>query len=263
MKTTALRLLALSAIFAIVLAACSKAKGPSPLEGQSQRLNTELSALADASPAFLDAIEVSYADATLSIDIQFSDSTLNVAKITEPLVQYVVAQYLKGHPGANLDEILNTLTQEKGSLAIKLTGADGATAQYTIGAARLRNLFKLRPMELGYNEVRTNVIELFESRCAAMAAQFNAESCEFDIDHSFAQYTFIFPSARAFASLNQASLTGRYVKILKAQYEAYGACRPIIEELLKSLSIDGYRFLYLTPDRKTGLTAGIPWRTIN
>ena len=37
----------------------------------------------------------------------------------------------------------------------------------------------------------------------------------------------------------------------------------MIEELLKSLSIDGYRFIYLAPDGKSGLTAGLPWRTIN
>ncbi len=253
-----------ASLLVLGLASCGKStSGPSPLEAQAERLDAELGKLAEDSPMYLSEIDASYEDAKLTVEISFSDTLVNVSDYSEALVQYVLAQYLKSHTGPNLDEIANTLIKEEGQLVIELEDTHGNEREYAVSAARLRNLIKLRPMELNYNDVRTNVSDIFAARCAAYAAEYNAKECEFDIDHSFAQYTLTFPNTRAFAGLNQASLTGRYVKKLKEQYDNYGACRPMIEDLLKSLSIDGYRFVYLAPDGKSGLTAGIPWRTIN
>ncbi|MBD5234602.1 MAG: hypothetical protein HDS65_10575 [Bacteroidales bacterium] len=253
-----------ASLLVLGMASCGKtASGPSPLEAQAERLDDELGKLAEESPMYLSEIDASYENATLTVDIEFSDTVVNVADYSDALVQYVLAQYLKNHTGANLDEIANTLTKEKGQLVIKLEDTHGNTRDYNVSAARFVKLIKLRPMELNYNDVRTNVSDILASRCASYAAAYNATSCEFDIAYSFAQYTLTFPNTRAFANLNQASLTGRYQKILKEQYENYGACRPMVEDLLKSLSIDGYRFIYLAPDGKSGLTAGLPWRTIN
>lgn len=255
------------AILCMVLLAgvtsCSKTvQGPSPLIGQAERLNGTLGALAEESPMYLQTISVDYDNAELIVDIEFADTAVHVSGYSDALVQYVVAQYLKAHPGENLDVVLNTLSQEKGSLKIELSDTHGETKDCSIGATRLKKLYQLKPMELNYNEVKTNVSDILEARCPQLAAQYKAESAEFSISGGFAQYTFTFARPTAYSQLNQASLRGRYLKPLKERYEDFGACRPIIEELLGSLSIDGYRYIY-TSKGGNDISAAIPWSMIN
>lgn len=247
-----------------ILGACSTgSKAPSALVAQSERLNDELTALADNSPAFIDQMTAGYDAGTLSINIAFSDPAIHAASISEPLVQYVLAQYMKSHTGADLDETLNTLTAEKGQMEITIEDMHAGQVKYTIPAARLVKLLKLKPMEIGYNDVKANVSNLLEARCNEYKEQYNALECEFELKGGFAQYTLTFNSATAYANLNQASLTGRYLKVLQPRYESYGACRDIVENLLRSLSIDGYRFVYKDTKGNKTLSAGIPWRTID
>lgn len=253
-----------SAVAVLAFCSCSSgSKGPSPLEPQSERISGELAKLSQESPMFLAGATAEYVAPDLKVDIEFSDTTINVDLCSDALVQYVLAQYIKSHTGKDLDTVINTLAQEKGSLKIKLADIRGTSREYEVSASRLKQLVKLKPMELGYNDVRTNVADIMAAKCPAYRAQYNAAECEFEFKGGFAQYTLTFDRASAYSSLNQASLTGRYLKEIKPMYEDFGACRPMIEELLRSLSIDGYRFIYTDKNGSKTISAGMPWRLIN
>lgn len=240
------------------LCSCGQAsKEPSALIAQSERLEGELGSLAENSPMFLQGTDVDYADGVLSIGISFSDPGINVAGISDALVQYVLAQYMKSHTGKDLDEVVNTLNKEKGSMKITLTGADGQSKEFSVAAPRLVKLIKLKPSELNFNEVKENVVEILASRCEALKEKYQAENVEFEIASSFAQYTFTFQRPTAYAQLTQASLRGRYLKVLQEQYENYGSCSYMIQDLLKSLKIDGYRYIYTSNGNE--LSAAVPW----
>ena len=240
------------------LCSCGQtSKEPSPLIAQSERVSGELGDLAEESPMYLQSADADYADGVMSIGITFSDPSLNVASVSDALVQYVLAQYMKNHTGKNLDEILNTLNKEEGSMKITLTGADGQSKEFTIPAARAVRLVKLKPSELNFNEVKENVVEILASRCEELKEKYSAENVEFEIASSFAQYTFTFKRPTAYASLTQASLRGRYLKVLQEQYENYGACSYMIQDFLKSLKIDGYRYIYTSNGNE--LSAAVPW----
>lgn len=241
------------------LCSCGQtSKEPSALIAQSERVSGEIGDIAEESPMFLQSADADYADGVMSVNVAFCDSTINVAGISDALVQYVLAQYMKSHTGKNLDEILNTLTKEEGSMKITLTGSNGQTKEFNIPAARAVKLIKLKPSELNFNEVKDNVSGILASRCEALKEEYKAKEVEFSITGGFAQYTFTFDKATAYASLNQASLRGRYLKVLKEQYENYGDCAYIIEDLLKSLNVDGYRYVYTTGSGRD-LSAAIPW----
>ena len=247
------------------LASCgsSKSKEPSALIAQSERIAGELSTLVDDSPMFLQSADVEYSDAVLSVAIAFSDTAVSVSDYSESLVQYVLAQYLKAHGGPDLDVVLNTLSSEEGSLKLTLSDTHGTSREYPVAAGRLKQLVKLKPMELNYNDVRTNVSDILAKKCSEYKDAYNATDAEFGIVSSFAQYTLAFPKASAYSNLNQASLTGRYLKVIQPRYEEFGACRPMVEELMTSLSIDGYRFVYTDADGGHELKAALPWRLIN
>lgn len=257
-----LRLLAFASLLAALLCSCGSSQ-PSPLIAQADRLNGDFATLAEESPMFLDSIRVSYADATLGVKIALADPTYTTDEFTEPLVQFATALYMKSHTGANLDEIANTLTKEEGKLAITIQDRAGATVTYDIPAARIRQLIKLKPMELNYNAARAATLDIMEKRAASLCENANAESCDFAVANGFAQYTFTFPNANNYARLKQAQLTGRYVGILKPIYDNFGACRPFVEDLLKSFSIDGYRIVFENKKDKYVLKASIPWRTFD
>ncbi len=238
-------------------------KEPSPLVAQSERVSLELGALAEDSPMLIDSIGVDYAEGVFGVSVAFCDTTVNVSDYSDALVQYVLAQYMKNHAGPNLDEIINTLSKEKGKLNITLSDAHGTVREYPVDANRLKRLVKLKPMELAYNDVRTNVSDIMEKECEAYKVQYNASDAEFSISGGFAQYTLTFERSNAYANLTQASLTGRYLKELQPRYEDFGACRDMVEDLLRSLSIDGYRFIYTDKNDTKTISAGIPWRLID
>lgn len=265
MKTKVLTIMFAGVLALAGLASCggSKSSEPSVLVSHSLRLNGELKSMAEDSPMFLENIDVEYGEGILGVSIVFSDATLEVDDISEALVQYVLAQYLKSHTGVNLDEILNTLSKEDGKLKITLTDADGESREYIIAATRLKKLVTLKPMELNFSEVRTNVTDILDERCDAYKIAYNADDAEFEVFGGFAQYTLTFEKSTSYANLKQSQLTGRYLKVLQARYEEFGACRPMIEELLRSLSIDGYRFVYTDKKETKTLNAAIPWRLLD
>lgn len=262
MKTTTLRILAAAGIMAVT-AACSGSKEPSALIAQSDRIEGELATLTADSPMFLQETDAEYEDGNLDVSIDFSDPTISVDKLDEPLVQYVMAMYLKSHTGKDLDVVLNTLASEEGQLILTLEDVNGQERQYPMNAASLKRLVREKPMNLKYNDAKDNLVALLEARCDSYKEQYNALECEFSLTGGFAQYTLTFERATAFANLTQASLTGRYVKILKPRYEDFGACRTMVEDLMRSFGIDGYRFVYTDKAETNRLAAGIPWRTLN
>ncbi len=260
MKHTLLTVIALVAV--LFLGSCGS-KGPSPLVAQAERIQNELAPLAADSPMFLDSIKADYADKTLTLAIAFADPAVNPDNYSQALVEYVVAQYIKAHPGAGLDAVLNGLSDEEGVLDIVLTGREGSSRTYTIGARRLKQLYRQRPMELNFNEVKTNVSSLMAARCNTYRLGVNATDATFAIDGGFAQYTLVFASGSVFSNQTQGSILGRYLPGLREHYENYGACRPMVEEMLRSLGIDGYRFVYTTAEGDPTLRAAAPWRTLN
>lgn len=245
-------------------AACSgKSSGPSPLAAQSERISGELGKLAEDSPMFLESAKSDYADGILSVTISFSDPSVNVADYSQALVEYVVSVWLKSHPGADLDTTLNTLSAEQGSLKITLVGVEGAETEYTIGASRLKKLLLLKPSELNFSEVKDNVCRILEKRCNSYKEAYKAAEASFELAGGFAQYTLVFESASVYANLKQNSLRGRYQKVLRDQFDVYGSCAPLVIDVVKSLGVDGYRFVYeAANDSSKTLKAALPWRII-
>lgn len=249
-------------IAVLFLGSCGNS-GPSPLVAQAERIQNELAPLAADSPMYLDSIRARYADKTLTVAVAFADPEVNPDEYSQALVEYAVAQYIKAHPGVGLDAVLNGLSDEQGTLDIVLTGRSGNSRTYTIGARRLKQLYRQRPMELNFNEVKTNVSSIMAARCNSYRLAVNATDATFAIDGGFAQYTLTFASASALSNQTQGTILGRYLPGLREHYENYGACRPMVEELLRSLGIDGYRFVYTTAEGEPSLRVAAPWRSLN
>lgn len=260
MKIRVLSILML--VMAICGACTTKSSGPSPLESQAVRLQAEFNKIAEGAPMLLDSVGVHYADGTLAVNIAYDADGVLPSDFNDALVQFVVAKYMKEHTGANLDEILNTLSKEEGKLALTLI-ADNQSATFDIPAARLINLLKLKPMEMNYSEARSALSNIMSGRCAFLAEDAKAESADFTIVGGFAQYTLTFANASSYKQLKQSQLAGRYVAKLTAIYADYGDCRPFIEDLLKSFDIEGYRFIYTDNSDKNTLKAAVLWKMIN
>ena len=257
-------LLGIGVVLMGLACACSSgSKEPSALIGQSERISAELNTLAEESPLFLGSADASYADGTLSVDLEFCDSIININNLSDVLIKYVLGQYMKGHTGEDLDETLNTLGKENGVLSLTLKDVYGNTAVLDLPSATLKKLVTTKQMELGYQEARVNVLDILDTRCASYAKAVNAESCEFKYQAGFAQYTLTFKSATYFSNQTPGSLAGRYLGILKPEYESFGACRPIIEELMTSLQIEGYRFVYTDSEGTKTIHTALPWRMLN
>lgn len=249
---------------AAVLASCSK-KQPSVLVPLVDKLNLDLASAAENSPMFLSeaSAAIDSVTGTVTVKAAFSDSVIDVRTLSEALVQYYTAQQLKANPGKDLDAFLNGMTAEKGALDVVLADVYGNSRTYTMDATRLRQLFKLSPMQLNFNDVKTNVIEILSSRCADYRSAANAQDCTFEIQGGFATYTLTFARESNYSNFNQGSLKGRYLHSLQPVYENMQAFRAPVEELMRSLQIEGYRFVYV-PAGGNGkeLKVAIPWREI-
>lgn len=244
--------------------ACSSAsKEPSALISQSERIDQDLSQLAEDSPMFLADATASYADGTLSIYLEFCDSIIHADQLSDVLIRYVLGQYMKAHTGENLDITLNTLGKEEGVLSLTIKDIYGQTKVLDLPSATVKKLVTTKQMELGYQDARVNVLDIMDTRCDMYKAAVNALSCEFKYNAGFVQYTLTFKNANAFANQTPGSLAGRYIAALKPVYDDFGACRPMVEELLSSLQIEGYRFVYKDADDSKELHTALPWRMLN
>lgn len=230
---------------------------------QAERINLDLSTLAEESPMFLSSAAAQYADKALSVNIEFCDSIIKVDQLSDVLIRYVLSLYMKAHPGENLDITLNTLGKLEGVMSLTLKDIYGQTKVLVLPSATLKKLVTSKQMELGYQDVRVNVFDIMETRCERYKKAVNAQSVEFKYAAGFAQYTLTFKNSRAFANQTQGTLAGRYLGVLKPAFENLGACRPIVEELLSSLQIEGYRFIYVDDAETRKIHVSLPWRMIN
>ncbi|GFI13559.1 hypothetical protein IMSAGC008_01092 [Muribaculaceae bacterium] len=240
----------------------SKSSTPSELVAQSERMAGEMADMAENSPMYLDSVSVAYADGTLNVAVTFADTIVDVEDYSDALIEYVVAYYIKQRPGQNLDTVLNTLSAENGSLKITLANPQGDRKECTIGASRLKKLFFMKPSELNPAQVKSDIANIMEKRAEAYREAYKAENAEFAFEAGFAQYELVFANASAYSNLTQDSLRGRYQNVLRAQYDSYGECRGIIEGVLESLGIEGYRFVYTDKNDTKTLKAALPWRII-
>lgn len=245
----------------------SKSDTPSPLIAQSERLDGVFSELAEKSADFLDSASVTYADGAMQFNFAFAPNAVDVAVIDEALVQFAMSEYMKAHTGANLDEIVNTLTKEEGKMVVKLTG-NGAEKTFDVPAARVRNLIKLKPMELNFAAAKENFASLMAARAdyyTEIANKQNvptSEPTEFGIVAGFAQYTFTFDKASAYSSLKQSQLTGRFLPAVNESMLHLGECRPFVEDLMKTFGIEGYRFIFANKKDDKIVRAAITWSMI-
>ena len=230
---------------------------------QAERINLDLGTLAEESPMFLAAASAEFADKSLSVNLEFCDSIVKVDQLSDVLIRYVLGLYMKDNTGENLDVTLNTLGKLEGVMSVTLKDIYGQTKVLVLPSATLKKLVTSKQMELGYQDARVNVFDIMENRCERYKNAVNAQSVEFKYAAGFAQYTLTFKNARAFANQTQGTLAGRYLGVLKPAFENFGACRPIVEELLTSLQIEGYRFVYVDDAETRKIHVSLPWRMIN
>lgn len=245
-----------------LLAACSGAKEPSALEGLCDTLDGEFKALAENDYMLFQNFSVEYAEGTVNVKIEFADGTYCPAEFTDALVQFIVSQYLKEHPGQRLDTFVNTLSKEKGMLKITLAGC-GETKEFEIPAARVVKLVKLKPMELSYNDARANVIDIMAKRCDFLKGELKAKEVDFSVTGGFAQYTVTFEKSAGYAKMKQGELNAVIVKTMKPVYVNLGSEEAFVIDLLKTFKIDGYRFVYENEKDKYVLKSSVPWRLLN
>lgn len=254
-------LLSLSAIVMMLCASCSGSKEPSQLLGITDELNADLKELSEEALMVFNSMTATYADGTVTVNIEFADKSYCADDFTEALVQFIVSQYLKEHTGEKLDTFVNTLTKEKGNLVINLM-SPGQKKEFVIPAARVVKLVKLKPMELSYNDARTNIMDIMAKRCNAFAAEVKAQKAEFTVVSSFAQYTFTFEKSAPYARMTPAQLNSAILKCVKPVYEELDDLDSFVIDLLKTFKIDGYRFVYENEKDKYVLKSAVPWRII-
>lgn len=257
-------LMAFIAVAVLILCACSGSVKESPLTAIAENLNTEMAKTVAEAPEFVDSVSASYADGVFTVRAALAAPGLPVGSLSEALVEYFTAFELRRHPGKQLDDFVNTIIKEKGTFEIVLSDREGQSRTYSIGAARLRNLIKLSPSQLGYQEARANVLDILASRCAAYRADANAEDAVFEVANKFASYTIVFANTRKFANQTPGTLKSHYLKLLQPAYAAFGPFEPTVKEVLKSMQIDGYRFIYAngTGRDAQGIKVALPWRSL-
>lgn len=262
MKIKSIMLLVCAAVCALAFSCKSGKADQAVIEEYIVPLNTEYSSLC-ASSALVEEAYVALEGVNLTATVRFGSETVKVPQLTEALVQYGVAFWLKEHTGQRLDNILNALGRMRGSLELTLTDVDNNSRTYSISSSRLKQLVRLRPMELNFNEVKGAVTDIMSNRCAALRA--NTRGCTevtFAMDGGFAQYTLTFGRPSDISACTQGSLARIYVNMLKPEYEGMGELRPYVQSILESLQLEGYRFIY-TAGADNTVRSAIPWRLLN
>lgn len=250
----------------LILGACSGKNTKAEEEAmvsQVESINLNLGKLAEGSPMFLASASADYAEQSLSVNLEFCDSLINVDQLSDVLIRYVLGLYMKNNIGENLDITLNTLGKLEGVMSLTLKDIYGGTKVLVLPSATLKKLVTSKQMELGYQDARTNVFDIMETRCDRYKTAVNAQSVDFKYAAGFAQYTLTFKNAKAFSNQTQGTLAGRYLGALRPVFDNFGDCRPIIEELLTSLQIEGYRFVYVDDADTRKIHVSLPWRMIN
>lgn len=252
----------LSLAVALVLGACSgNSKEEAALAEKNTQLNVEFMQLAKGSPDFIQSMSSEYAAPNLLVNLKL-DSDINPEEYSQALVEYVVANYIRTNAGELMDAIVNGISRTKGSLSITITNVNGEAKEYNIGHARLVQLVQKKNSELNFNDVKENVMKLLEKKCAEYVEPANATGCTFAMANGFAQYTLTFKNTQAFANQTPGTMLGRYIPVVQKQYAEYGAASGLVLDVLKSLQIDGYRFVFTDADESKKVSSAIPWKLL-
>lgn len=247
--------------------ACSSGSGKNQadideLTSQAERINLDLAQMAEECPMFLAGAGASFENDTMNINIEFADPIIKADMLSDVLIRYALGQYLKAHTGENLDITLNTLGKIEGIMTVTLTDINGQAKVLDIPSATLKKLVTTKQLELGCQEARSNILDILDTRCEDYRKAVNAKSCEFKYQNKFAQYTLTFEKESHYANQTQGSLTGRYLNVLRPTYDNFGVMRPFVIELINSVEIDGYRFVYQAEDGSKTIHTTIPWRLL-
>lgn len=260
-KMSILSCAATAAVLALT-ASCGGNKEAEILQKQAQRVDTSLASEVAADPQLFASADAEYADSAFRVAVVFADSVLNVADYSQELVEYFLSEEIKSRAGKDLDELVNTLAKTREPLRLTLTDVYGTTRSYDMPAVTLRTLFKTQRSQLRLPEVRSEVLGIFADRAFRFAAGSGVQKADFALTSSFATYTIVYDSSKAYAGLNVANLKARYLKMLKPMYKAYGSLADAVVGMDRSLGIDGYRFVLTTPAGDSELKCTLPWREI-
>lgn len=252
----------LSVALTFVLAACSgNSKEEAILADKCSELNMQFMHLAKGAPDFIESLACEYAAPNLLVNLKL-DSDINPDEYSQALVEYVVANYIRSNAGQMMDAIVNGINRTKGSLSITVTNSNMEAKEFTIGHARLVQLVQKKNSELNFNDVKENVVRLLEMDCKEYMGPVDATSCTFAMANGFAQYTLTFKNAQAFGNQTTGTILGRYIPVMQKQYARYGAASSLVIDVLKSLQIDGYRFVYTDEKETKKISSALPWKLL-
>ena len=249
-------------VLAVAMAACGSDDSAEKLQAQAQRVDAELKSEVAAAPQLFAQASAQYADSAFTIRLALADSLMHVSDYSQAMVEYFLSDEIKARAGKDLDEVVNTLAHTKEPMRICLTDVYGTSKCYDLPAATLRTLYKTQRSQLQLPEVRSQVLEILAGRSFRFAQGGSVQKVDFALASSFATYTVVYDSPKAYSGLNVANLKARYLKMLKPMYAAYGPLAPAVVEMNRSLGIDGYRFILTTPSGDSELKATLPWKEI-
>ncbi len=255
-------LIALIAVVSMLSLSGCGSKEASPLVAESETISEYLKKASAENPGLISKASAEYADAVMTLSISFADSCVRLAPVELPAVEYFTAIQLKANGGESLNTLVNALIKEKGKLVLDFTDVYGTTKKFDIDGKRLATLVKEPLSSLNFNAAKDNLKAIFASRCEAYRTASKAESVEFSIVNSFACYTFTFADSKMFSDWNQSNIDRRYQPSLTEAYDSFGMYRESVLEMMKSLGIDGYKFVYTTTDGSKTLSSALPWRMI-
>lgn len=210
----------------------------------------------------LTAVEASASGANMAVKLGLGDSLVRVDLLDAGLLDFFVAQQLKGASPDVINQTVKALEGTSGQLDLTISDLHGGSKTFTYTPDNIRFLIKAKASDLNPARVKTDLCTLLTPALPVPATYRESKSVELTVDKGFLTYTVTFPTDSRFAGSKQGMLTGIYAQPLKAQYLALGALRDPIVEMMKSLGIDGIKVVYKAANSDKDLTLAFPWRII-
>lgn len=258
----------------VLLCACGQKK--TDLAKPVFDLNMELNGLAERG-TMIDRAGAQYTDDTLRVNFVFKGSILeHPENINSALAEFCTAvalRYNNWHNAGtteNLTTIMNTLANEESGMILEIANTDGASAEFFISGARMRQLGTQPLSTLNFAAAQANMNLLLGEQTAEYCEAVRASACTYRLAGGFAEYTLTFDNPGLFSNQTQGSLNGRYIAYQKEKY-GLGSANPTIsaqaalfEQWMQSLGIEGFRFVYRAENSTSTLrTTGLTWASLN
>lgn len=242
LKSASMPVVAIS--MAMALFGCGPDKDAQTLTEQSERINNELSEMAQANPALIAKAGAAYEEGAFTIDVTLSDSLFISSFITKPVFEYFTACEVKANLDKNLETTVNALAAKETPLTVKLTDVYGESCTHELTAATLKRMVKTPLTQLNFSEARDGVFAALEAGEEQFRPDAPIKSISSQFKGGFFDYTVEFADQKAYKGLNVANLKARALKVLEDRYKNLGPVEPIIKEMYKSLGIDGFHLIY-------------------